>query len=542
MKRFHFSIPAVFFSVVLAIVIFAVSGCKAPTVDYQITQFSTLRVMNFSPSGPNCSPTAPMDIYWYMGNTRPNQAAVYNLGYGGASVYSNLLQAGTYNVLVTPHLIPTTSDLKTSVTLVPNQKYSLIITGQFNSQLVQDGVPNPDPAMTYVRFMNLQSGTGALTVHVNDPVTGDIINPVADTFGMVSPYIALHTALDTSFAFFVTNSSNTIIARLSYQTFIGASCYTLVYAGDPCQTTATDLGDSTISGVDTLRLRAFDDNSTGNDLTNPIAPSFRFNVINDIIPASVPYDANSPSENSLGFVINGAGFREFNNYSMPAIPVYQGGGENAGVLVNGALEVNYQSMLIPNPMVVQGYVPSSGNQLFYANKLGEAALLAGSANNKPFTFLFYDTVPVPAKLAVLSTNLSSSSHYALIPVTDVSDPGQVTIEFIAGIVNYEKPNNVATANYSIFYVNDGTNVYPSSSATGIASGLSKIIQIPLQAGSSATFSVTDSIGNKGGTGGNRVIGNTSTFTAQAGGIYEVVSVGTKLNPQLLIMHVNSSNP
>jgi Domain of unknown function (DUF4397) len=539
-----FSLLAVFFVASLSM-----SGCKAPTVPYQISQFSTLRIMNFAPFyGSNCSPTAPMDAFWYpVGQARQTQASAYNILYGDASVYTNLIQSGNYNILVTPHLIPTTTDVQTTVTLAPNQKYSLVITraqsGQFNSEFIQDGVSNPAQNLAYVRFMNLQPATGSLTVRVNDPVSGDIINPISDSFGQVSTYVPLQTAMDTSYTFFLTNSSNQIITRLGYQTFTGGNCYTLVYAGDPCQTLAKNNGDSTISSVDTLRLRAFDDNSGGNDLTNPIVPSFRFNIVNDIIPLS-PYDQNNPSDSTIGFLVNAEGFQEFNNYTIPAVHVYQGGGVNTAAMVNGAYEVNYQSLQVPNPMNVQGFVPSTSLQLFYAKSLSESALVGATAAanyNKPFTFLFYDTVS--AKDTALSSQLASSSHYALLPVPDTSDPNSVIIEFISGIV--QEGQNKSTANYSLFYVTPtGGSVVqaPSNASKGRATGNSQILSIPLAAGTSSVFGVTDSIG-EGGSGANvRVFGNTSSFTAQAGGIYEIVSMGTKVDPHLLIMQVNGNTP
>ncbi len=542
MKRFNFplSISAVIFAAALAM-----SGCKAPTVDYQITQFSTLRIINFSPSiGSNCTPTAPIDAFWYLsGQPKPNQANAYNILYGDASVYTNLIQAGNYNVLITPHLIPGTTDVQTSITMLPSQKYSLVVTrassGTFSSQLIQDGVPNPAQNLTYVRFMNLQPNVGQLTVRVNDPNTGDIINPVADTFGQISPYVTLQTVTDTNYTFFVTNASNQVIARLGYQTFIGGNCYTLVYAGDPCQTLADNPSEDTaLSLANALRLRAFDDNSGGADITNPVSQSFRFNIVNDIDPSASPYDPNNPSDSTIGFLVNAEGFPEYNNYTIPVIPAYLGGGENvAAYEPGGALQVNYQSLTAPNPLSVQGFVPSTGSQLFYAMKLSETALLVDSNSGRPFTFLFYDTVSV--KDTGLSGQLALNTHYSLVPVTDVSDPNAVTIEFVSGIIGAGTTKS-SSNNYSLFYVTPaGGSVIqaPSNASKGRASGLSQILSIPVAAGSSVNLMVMDSIG-EGGTGANaRVAGNTASFTAQAGGIYEIVSEGTKTDPHLLIMHV-----
>ena len=553
MNRFHshFSILAAFFAVTLVI-----GGCKAPTVDYQVSQFATIRVMDFAW---NCQ--APMDVYWTLsGQSRSTQSNVYDLAYGQASVYTNLLQAGNYNVLVTPHLIPTSSDLQTAIALLPNQKYSLVITrpsqsGPFLSALIPDGVANPSQTLTYVRFMNLQPNVGPLSVRVDDPNTGDLINPIADSFGMVSPYFALQTALDTSYTFILTNSKNQVITRLGYQTFTGGNCYTLVYAGDPCETLAQNpLEDTTKSAGNDLRLRAFDDNALGNDQSYPITTSFRFNIVNNIVPihyngSNSYYDANYTNDTTLGFLVNGQGFPEFHGYTMPPIPVFQGGGENVGVPESGgALEVNYQSALIPIPLVIQAFATNAGGtyqqQAFTAGSsnfaLNESQLVLPANNNKPWTLLFYDTVPTPPLQSWAELDTLAPTHFALIPVTDVSVDTAVTIVVIAGIITQPPVGKTPSSNYSNFWFQaQGIDTAaPGNSQGGLLSGHSSIFTIPLST-SSAVFTVTDSIGNKSGASGNRTFGNSQQVTLQAGGIYEIVSEGTKADPHLLIMHVNA---
>jgi Domain of unknown function (DUF4397) len=561
MKRFHFpfSILAVFF-----IAAFVVNGCKAPSVGYQVAQFSSMRVMDFAPFyGSNCSPTSPMDAYWYpVGQNRSTLANAYGLTYGAASVYTNLIQPGNYNVLVTPHLISDSTDVKAAITLAPNQKYTLVVTrassGQFGDTLIQDGATNPAPNLTYVRFMNLQPDAGPLTVRVNDPMTGDLINTSPEAFNQVSAYVPLQTALDTSYAFFVTNAANQTIARLSYQTFVGGNSYTLVYAGDLCETLKESLADSTKSAIDTLRLRAFDDNSLGNDLTNPISPTFRYNIVNDIIPyGSNGYSSSYSSDTSIGFLLNGGGFPEYYNFSIPPISAYQGGGVYTSPTSSGALEVNYQSAVVPTTLVIEGFATNGSGtnqqELFNAGtetKLNESILLLDTNYNKPFTILFYDTV-TSLPDTILSNELSGTSHYALIPVTDQSVDTAVTIEFIAGIVA-TGTNKAAANNYSLFYVSPdgGGQVYTAASnalkglASGKASGAPPQVplRIPVAAGGTIQLDVMDSIGEGLNAASVRIPGNKTSFTAQAGGIYEIISVGSKLNPKLLVMHVNADTP
>ncbi|HEY3874710.1 MAG TPA: hypothetical protein VGM92_04495 [Candidatus Kapabacteria bacterium] len=540
------------FAVSLSVAL-AISGCKPGTVDYQVTSFSTLRIMNFATTcGISNTDVSPMDVYvWPVGQSQPTQATALNLAFGGAAVYSNLLPAGTDNILITPHLIHSV-DLQTTISLAPQSasntgKYTFLVsvdpsTGAFVHTLISDGVLNPDTNLAYVRFINLRPNVGTLSVHVDDPVSGDVIT-ANGAFGQVTQYVGIRSRLDTSFAFIVTNASGLVLARLSYQTFTGGNSYTLVYSGDICNTTAMNPADSLESSSDTLRLRAFDDNTLGSDQTFPVTQTFRYNIINDMTPTLYPYNADHPSDTVLGFLVNGAAFPEYFGYSIPPIDVFQAGGQNLPNLVNGAWEVHYQSAVWPNPLTVTAYMTDMSNsfqqQLFTVN-VPQSSQFQPVNNGKAYSLLFADTIPSPSvTIGNLDTTMTSQLHTDLIQLPDSSDPNQITIEVISGI-NPQKPNSSPTTNYSLFYFQtpDGS-VTPASSNTmgGLTLAGNKIVQIPLAAGTSEQIIVTDSIG-KGGSTALRVPGNTTSFTGQAGGIYEVVSEGTKVNPQLVVIHLN----
>ena len=421
-------------------------------------------------------------------------------------------------------------------------------------------MPNPATNLAYVRFINMQPNTSGLSVRANDPVTGELINSTPLSFQQVGQYATLQTNLDTSYAFFVINSAGQILARLSYQTFTGGNCYTLVYAGDLCETRYTSVADSTESALDTIRLRAFDDNSLGNDLTNPIQPSFRFNIVNDIIPTSAPapsYSFTYTDDTDIGFIVDGQTFPEFYNFTVPPIPAYQGGGENvASYEPGGALQVNYQSLLTPTALNFQGYATNGsgstqqalfnvGNTSFTLSEGSSTSTNIPNNPNKPFTFLLYDTLPDNASTPPADLDSVLSGKFSTILVPDTSDPNDAILLFINGVIEYH-PNTSATLNYTVFYATNtgtGTTYAPSTQiSAGFAPGTSKELSVPITAGGSQSFMITDSIGNKPGTGGNRVLGNSTQVTLQAGGIYGVVAEGVKTNPHLLIMHVNSNQP
>ena len=539
MKRSHLFLGISGAAALLLAGSLALNGCTAPTEDYQVQQFATLRIMNFAPSDANCNPTAPMDIYWDTKtpvSVSGNNAKLYNLKYGDAAVYTTSLAAAangtTYHIVATPTRIPGKAWITDDETLYPASasntgRYTYLITlnpstpGSFLRTLIPDGAPNASPESTYVRFINMQANAGPLTVRVNDPVTGQAINSAPLDFNQVGSgsYTALHYVQDTSFAFFVVNSSNQVLARLSYQTFIGGSSYTLVYAGDPCQTVLTNPADTTTSSLDTLRLRAFDDNTTGNDQTNPILYSYRYNVVNDIYPAGPGYSA-------LGF-LNGQAFAAHWGFSVnPVLALAPGGAYTDSA--NGAYNVYYQSTALTDPLDVKVFstTPTGGNStLVYDYNLPGPQ--ASVPMDKPVTFLF--TGP--------DTALKNATYWndqgRILQVPDVSSPNTVTL----ALYNATNPSTkvAGTAIYASYYISapsfDTTllNISANNRST------MTIVQVPLS--STGTFTIADSIGS----GTNKQGGDSKTFSADPGAIYEVFATGVKADPHLLIMRVNAGN-
>ncbi|HZK76258.1 MAG TPA: hypothetical protein VFD13_05050 [Candidatus Kapabacteria bacterium] len=529
---------------------FAMSGCKAPTVAYQTQQFASLRVMNFAQ---NC--TAPMDVYW--GLTPPtrlgNNAQIYNLPYGSSSVYSNSLFAASngtpYHIVATPTRIPHEIDDSLTTVLMPDSSYTLFLTvdpnnpSLFKYLVFSDQVkPIVPPAITkpaFARFINLRSGVGPLSVHVNDPVTGDLVTPAGgENFFNISPYVALNTATDTSFAFIVTNVNNQVLARLSYQTFVAGGYFTLVYGGDPCNTIATNPADTSISSLDTFRLHAFDDNSTGNDVTNPIQYTYRYNIINDVYPA-VPYDPNNPQNNAIGYLVNGGGFPEHAGYSINPIPALKPGGAGATPLNSDSslYDVNYQSSILANPLDIKGFstnaTGSVQKQVFDYSLQGPFSTIP---QDKPVTFLFggVDTVPKNSVSGYWGAGTTPTTKILSVPDVNYSD--SVTFVLISGINPSSGVGNTSTGSYTYFWIQspDGAVSQPSGNSSGFSFGREITMRFPLS--TISNFVITDSIG----TGTNRVPGTSFNLTAEPGGIYEVASMGIKADRRLLIMQVNKN--
>ncbi len=550
MKRSYlFSGAAAFGLAILFAGSFVLTGCKAPTTDYQQQDFATLRIMNFAPSGPDCTPTAPMDVYWDTKSpvASGNNAQVYDLKYGVASVYTNSLvvsSSGTdYYVTATPTRIPSVKNLNDADIKLSPGRYTVMITldpansGAFLHQLIPDGAQNPAPTSTYVRFINMQADAGALSVRVNDPVTGQLINSTPLNFNQVGSYMALTVSQDTSYAFFVVNSNNQVLARLSYQTFVGGQSYTLVYAGDPCQTVLNNPADSTASAVDTLRLRAFNDNANGNDQTNPILYSYRYNIVNDIDP-TFAYDPNNAADNVLGF-INGESYPKYSGFSITTIPPFQPGGAYSNLVIqpNGdtTFNVYYQSAALTDPLDIRAFSTSpSGENRQQVWGGGKSDLLADPATkippDMPVTFLF---TGVDSSLASNPTDWNVLEH--IIPIPDQSYPDSVTFVFYNG--NNTSPGVAGTNLKTYFYVTNPNNQVLQPRLNGLLLNRSAPVTLTVWDPTGGMYTVADTVG----TGATRSQWNSTTFNVVPGGIYEVFSLSNKLDPHLMIARVNAGN-
>jgi len=545
-----FTLPK-FLTVAAVAALIAASGCVSPTVQYQVMQTATLRIMNFAP---NC--TSPMDVYWGPASQPvSNKAAmIYDLKYGAASVYTTSIPVsakGTpYLVVVRPTRDTVSSDIKVPITLMPSGKYSIVITrdpnnpANFISTVLTDDVPpsGADPTKnTFVRFMNLQPNVGSLSVRVNDPFTGVAITSSAQAFDGFTPYVPLKTAQDTSFAFYVTNATNQIVARLSYQTFVAGNYYTLVYAGDLCNTPFDNPADTVNDANDTLRLRTFDDNDNGADQTNPPVATYRYNIINAITPA------NGALFSSVGYIVNGADFPQFNNYSIPPIPVDQAGGSWAGFSTSDNVwNVYYQSAVIPPPPallvpVVAFGLDANGNsvgQLLSASMTESGIYDTAIAPNHSVSFIFYDTIGAKPSTSAGTKSLAFS-------VPDQSYPDSVTMIFVPGVYY-----NKSAPSASLFYWQAPSGSAPvglkwngsSGASTGNIGRTGKPYnRVPLAPGTTEQITITDSLYGTGPNGRIPLPGQ--TFTAHAGGIYEIISVGDYSNAatlKTLVICVNSS--
>ncbi len=536
------------------------SGCQPPTVDYGTQGFATLRVMNFAGY---CNP--PMDIYWdAVGETPAQNAKIYNLDYGGGAVYTTGIltgQAGTtYHMVARPTRDTLRSFRMRDYTFQAGKTYTWIITksdaNTYQDQVVEDHTGGTGANNAFIRFINQLPNTGNLALHVNDPNSTTLLTPAAGIgFNGVGSYFPMPVVQDVGSTFYLVDvGTGAVVARLVNQTPIAGSYYSIVYSGDLCRTPAQTPEDTVTDKLDTLRLRSFDDNNAGNDLTVPVPVSMRYNVINGIVDSPNPYGSYTSDtlrDSKLGFVFNALTLPQHLNFSIdPIAPLSVGG---AKVVVNSqtdkgnpVYDVNFVNAELPNPLDIRvwatdGIADSTKHMLFEVPKAdalqGLTAKNLLSDNNKSYTFFFADSVAPPAK-----NPKTWKGMVAQIP--DVCPPTSIRLVFLPGII---RAGTKANGFFSAFWF-QASGRGKDSSAFNLTGGkltgfdfnrydTSSVIT-GLQPGQIVPITISSMIGPANAVGYPPITVPDETFQAVAGGIYEVALVGTRANHKLLIFRTN----
>ncbi len=531
-----------------ATVLLVLGGCQASVVDYQVQNFANIRVMNFAQL-----PAVNMDVYWYIeGTTRPTlvqaNAQAIDLRYGAGAVYTTGIPASPGGTLYHYIACVTTTqkiDVEGTMLIYPadpvgnthSGKYTLIITTNpwptFTARAIEDDV-QPAGADTakhpaYVRFINMQPGSPKLSVRVNDAVNGDVIDMVNGTHGVdfnySSDYVPLTTVTDTSFSFFVTQtgSGNALpLARLSDQTFTAKNYYTLIYAGDPARMPRdTEAIDTAQAPLDNYRLRAFDDNYIGNDQSAPLQPAFRYNIVNGLVPTSNGYFNGFTK---LGFTVNGENLRGHNNFTFWPVSPLTPAGSGYIQAPDGTWEVHFASTSIP--------IHKIGISASATDDNGKNAHLMFDLNDN--NKLGFDETKIKSDTAISFVFVQADS-------TLKNPPGLIGI----GIPNFSYPDSVILVFVSDIQLPVGSNRY--SNFTPTVGGVAYAAFRPLPPGNANTLvvaapagsgAVSIGVANSVGLGTKVIPGGSTSFSAQPGGIYEIVSVGTRDNNQILVMHLN----
>jgi hypothetical protein len=496
------------------------TGCKPDLVAPNVPRdFASLRVLNYTSSdvaAENC--TVPLDIYFDpVSQSADTQAKVDNLQFGQASVYTNSLSAdanGTiYHLVVRPVRSKDKTLLTEDVTLKAGHRYSYVVytdpnnTSSFAGRLVEDGAPTPagDPKqVTFVRFMNVFPGK-KLTATVNS-INGDYIAPSSGLdYRDVAPYVALNTALDSSYAFYVFDADDptrTVIGKIAYQSFAPGSYHTIVYAGDLCRTAPHNtMGNPT----DSLRVRVLDDNGLGNEETSPIPSSIRYFIINAMIPDQPNHDdgvnqwwaftvANDANPNHHGFTFDPV-------QTWHPVPGY-------GAVNDGIQDVYFSSATLSTWLQVKGLTVANANGDNPVVAFDVHAQRSNMVSDNAYSIIFFDTIPG-------KKNDSSAMGKAMTSalVTDQPTPGKVTLIFVNAVAPSKAHKSGTQDNAVSFFVNGDKVSFGGTSGKSITEAYDPI-----------TLNITAKLGPA-----TSIIdaGSATINNAPPNSIYEVVIMGQR---------------
>jgi hypothetical protein len=536
-----FSIASI---IVLAFGVFFLSSCKDQAIPPEPTFFAQIRVMNFTVRG------NPYDIYYYAENgpvdTLPRGGIA--LPYGHSTVYINNLATNkgagqTYTVIARASGSKVGDLVKTSITLKAGDKQTLIIYSgstddpqsppeyQWYSDLPTSTL---EKNKSYFRFFNSIKGdtVGPLTVRVGDPIGGEVLAQNI-AYKQMSTYYGLPTALDTTVTFYVIKGDGTVLGRMSGISLEAGSLHTVTWGGNWGPPWRQGQADGDVKD-DSDRVRIFDDNTNGADVTFPVPLTMRYNFVNAIVPPENPLPDSIPDYNELSIKINNntrfdvAGMKPFSTgpYVVDSLDLGSNSWKYDVVPASTQLTaaVNVKALLTSTPdgrnqnQIIADYIAGKRSDII---------------NDMLTTLIVHDTVPKLYKLGkggvkTVLTPIDSSRAQFIVAVPDVPDPNKPTIVLINALAPVKK---VPATQNNITYTVNGTAV----PFTGTWSP--KNYKVYTDA-SSGTVNITATLKTSPST-----TDVSTSFEAQNGEIYEVILCG-RVNdgrgntPRYIVIHAN----
>jgi hypothetical protein len=527
------------FSRVVALCLLLIAGglgfnsCKPDLVDAPAgaAEFGSIRVMNFV----ECA--VPFDIFIYQPNsldTVINRALEYSVG----SAYATNLVPGTYKVQAR-RLNRTETIAEASVIIAANDAKTVMFFGKgnvdpFEVKVEPDQNITPAADKVYVRFINTKTNVGNVDLVFENPLNTPPAEFANRPAKALSNYVELGHALDTTYAMYVIKSdTREVISRVAGAAFGPGQFYTIVYGGND-----NDCRDTAAAKADTLRIRYFDDNQQGNDLTFPVVQSLRFNFINGLIP---PPDA-APGQrtySTAGVVINND-----DRFLIPTISPMEMARE-ISIDENGIINGGFYTVPWTDAIQVSMYAnvyggdgsPTEANAILNQRGIKLVDLRAGNRklveSDVPFSIIVLDTVSNRLTNGIYNVDSSKIVSWS-VPLPDVPVVNKAQIVVINALAPVRGDGAQRPSRYAKFYVNGTvpkafTAVQSSPKSDVVEVDAGSPVEIKVDIGRSSVFETV-----------------TKTFTPESGGIYEAVLLGQRGNPnghhpQLKIIHTNKKS-
>ncbi|MDP4220351.1 MAG: hypothetical protein Q8896_07930, partial [Bacteroidota bacterium] len=478
----------------------------------------------------------PIQIYMYPQNATAADSGSKTptaMTYGLVTPYFNDLPTNRTSGM-TYHLVAMKAGTRTvvadgSVTLMPGDKKTWLISGDggtFDATIINDNPPaNQDQNLAYFRFLNVDPDhePQGLTIMVGDPLNGMHLAD-AQHYKTASDYKGIHVsftattppvAIDTSITFYVVDPSNgAVLSRLSGVGLAAGTYHTLTWGGATVRIPDPITGN--LTGNDTVRIRILDDDP-GTDITLTPPLTFKYNIVNALIPPSYP-NANfiDYSSTGLNIILNNNTTYDYQGV-MPftVVPSPIASTPNAdGAIFNSVpatatlVDVMYYKLVKP---FAQGKNPSALDTILFRFYAGSPR--SSIKSDAMYTIVVFDSTKNRSPKTTdpdYSAPYDSSGGTLTVPIPDVPVAGAARIVIGNMLANLRTG---ASTNKGKFYVHD-------SLITKVTVFKSYDSSIVVPAGMSVTIKAT--------------IGTdpdyTYTFTPEAGGIYEAFLVGKRDHP------------
>ncbi|MFI5264147.1 MAG: hypothetical protein ACHQM6_06500 [Candidatus Kapaibacterium sp.] len=447
----------------LAAVAVVMNGCKDTATDPTYVALAELRFANYHQID-------PIQIYMYPQNATPTDSLTRTataMTYGIVTGYINNLPTNR-TAGMKYHLVAMLAGTKTivaydDVVLMPGDKKTWIISGNggqggvFDHTLIDDIPPaNQSTDLAYFRFINVTPAYTNLDILVGDPLGGKLLaGNVA--YKSVSPYAGLTVARDTTVTFYVVDHNNgTVLSRLSGVGLSAGTYHTLTWGGEDQAHRIPDPTSGTLTLNDTVRIRIIGDDEQGTDVTTTAPLTFRFNVINALIPPQFP------NAKILDYMATGGLAIVINNNTVFD---YQG---------LDTFSLAPASIRIPNDPTnpVYAVVPTTTNMVdkIYFEFLKPAFKNPSSSDNILFRFfagsprssiksdqlyavVVFDTVRAPTSL--INAGYDSSGGTLTVPIPDIPKKDSARIVLGYMLANPAPPLKNTANNKDSFYVDFG---------------------------------------------------------------------------------------
>jgi len=507
--------------------VFIVNGCKTTATDPTYVALAEIRFADFHQAD-------PIQFFVIPPNATQRDSASWTptpTTYGMITPYfSNIATsraAGETYHLRAMNVITKVFEADEFVTLKPGDRYTWLITGhgdnnggKFDPTLISDNVPGNQPtSVSYFRFVNVSPDYPTLSLKVGDPLSGQNIG--TEPYKGVGSYTAVPFGRDTSITFFIVDPGGNVLGLLAgVEVDTGGYPYrTVTWGGQDQAHRIKDVnGNTTLT--DTVRIHIWnDDPSLGNDFYGGSVPqSFRYNLINALIPPAYPNAVllDYTTAGGLAIVINNNTSYDYNHLLPDSLAPkeFEWDPKNPNVAFqvptvispyNPGTDKLYFNMVQPI-----GSAPSTADPVLFRFFAGNSAPGGGILkSDQLYSIIVYDTVKKPVSLE--SSGYDSSAGVATIPIPLVSSANTAMLVFgnmLAPVKGSQTPNK---AKFTISGITRTNKV-----------GLPKTFDTVSVAPGTINIDATVNSGAESAP--------TFTFSPEAGGIYEVFLVGKRDYP------------